>query len=116
MGDNLTRVQLGLGEAVAGLSCGIDFCCARLVNNTVKCWGDNEYGQLGIGDLNERGLASEGMGDALPAVRLGANRTALQVKCGGHHACARLDDARERVVGPGQPDPIIAPGILLVRT
>src|SRR5262249_32368396 len=31
------------------LSVGATFACALLTNKTVKCWGDNSAGQLGIG-------------------------------------------------------------------
>lgn len=61
-GDNANG-QLGIGTTVANLpapgtkdiltgvqqvACGTQFTCALLVNGTVRCWGVNNYGQLGI--------------------------------------------------------------------
>ena len=46
--------------------------CALLDDRSVKCWGGNDFGQLGYGDTNDRGYEGGEMGDALPAVSLGA--------------------------------------------
>src|SRR5262245_7483768 len=37
--------------------------CALLEDHRVKCWGDNDYGQLGLGDRIDRGADSAEMGD-----------------------------------------------------
>ncbi len=42
--------------------------CAALDNRTLKCWGFNMFGQLGLGDALDRGLAEGEMGDDLPAI------------------------------------------------
>ena len=44
---------------------------------TLKCWGYNFYGQLGLGDTNDRGDQGGEMGDSLPSVDLGSGRTAV---------------------------------------
>jgi alpha-tubulin suppressor-like RCC1 family protein len=69
MGDNLPVVNLGTGKtAVAISSHGGYHTCALLNDGTVKCWGANESGQLGLGDIANRGDGPGEMGDALPNV------------------------------------------------
>jgi hypothetical protein len=66
--------------------------CAVLENHSLKCWGSNGAGALGLGDMNERGSAPGQMGDNLPALELGTGRSALAVSAGSAGACAILDD------------------------
>ncbi len=33
---------------------GQDFICAIFADGNLKCWGDNQYGQLGIGSLEDQ--------------------------------------------------------------
>lgn len=69
MGDNLPFVQLGTGRsALAVFSFGMT--CAVLDNDTIKCWGRNVEGQLGLGDTLNRGDLPNQMGDNLPTVKL----------------------------------------------
>ena len=50
---------------------GGTFSCAILYGGVIKCWGRNEYGQLGLGDTSNRGDGPGEMGDNLPVVDLG---------------------------------------------
>ncbi|MBK7197021.1 MAG: tandem-95 repeat protein [Myxococcales bacterium] len=92
MGDLLPTVDLGTGRTAAQMDGGAEHTCAVLDNGALKCWGANDFGQLGLGDTAYRGDGPGEMGDALPAVDLGAGRTALQVSAGGFHTCALLDN------------------------
>lgn len=92
MGNNLVAVDLGTGRSVIAASAGRAHACAILDDHRVKCWGENQSGQLGLGDTNNRGDAPSEMGDQLPFVELGTGRTAKQVACGDNHTCAILDD------------------------
>jgi alpha-tubulin suppressor-like RCC1 family protein len=93
MGDALPVVGLGLSHAIESLACGTSHNCVRLDDGSVKCWGFNAYGQLGIGDTANRGDAPGELGGALPAVDLGAGRTATALVLGSDHACVIRDDA-----------------------
>jgi alpha-tubulin suppressor-like RCC1 family protein len=50
---------------------GTSHMCARLDDATLRCWGRNAFGQLGLGDTNTRGDSPGEMGAALPAVGVG---------------------------------------------
>ena len=99
MGDALSAVALGTARRATALTAGIEHTCARLDNATVKCWGDNGFGQLGIGDTGDRGDGGGEMGDNLPTVNLGTGRTATAVAAGGTHTCALLDNATVKCWG-----------------
>jgi hypothetical protein len=88
MGGNLPKVELGTWLDPTDLASGRDFSCALLNNGKVKCWGNNTYGQLGLGDTAHRGDDPGEMGDSLPAVDLGAD--AVGIAAGWYHACAVL--------------------------
>ena len=93
MGNNLASVNLGAGRNAVAVVAGEDHTCALLDNATVKCWGRNTSGQLGLGDTAARGDAAGEMGDNLPVVDLGTGRTATALASGGGHVCALLDNA-----------------------
>ena len=62
--------SVDLGADVLAISAGGYTSCALLVDHTVKCWGYNHSGQLGLGDANDRGTAPEQMGTSLPPLQL----------------------------------------------
>ncbi len=99
--DIAEDIDLGADADVASLALGSLHVCALLRGGRIKCWGDNEYGQLGLGDTNHRGDEPGEMGDALPAVALGAGRHALAIAAGGHTSCAILDDETLKCWGGG---------------
>jgi uncharacterized repeat protein (TIGR01451 family) len=102
MGDALVAVDLGTGRTATQLAVGGSFACAILDDDTTRCWGENENsGQLGLGDLENRGDQPGEMGDALPALDFGPGRTAVRITAGQEHACAILDDGSLRCWGNG---------------
>jgi alpha-tubulin suppressor-like RCC1 family protein len=87
MGDGLTAVSLGTGHTAAALAPGEYHTCALLDDHTVKCWGWNGSGQLGLGDTGNRGDALAEMGTpCLPEP--GDGRTASAIAAGRAHTCA----------------------------
>jgi hypothetical protein len=92
MGSNLPAVDLGTGRFATAISGGYQHTCAILDDKSVKCWGNNYHGQLGLGNQNDHGLKPGQMGDNLPAVDLGTGRFATAISAGYQHTCAILDD------------------------
>lgn len=93
MGVNLPPVQLGTGRKAVALTAGAFHTCALLDDGSVKCWGDNFYGQLGQGDQDNRGDGPGEMGNSLPPVDLGTGRTATAISAGRSHTCALRADS-----------------------
>jgi alpha-tubulin suppressor-like RCC1 family protein len=91
MGDALPTVDLGLGRTATAISVGYFHSCALLDNSTIKCWGQNFNGELGIGNSKSRGTAVGEMGDMLPIVDLGSGHNALSLSVSGSHSCALLE-------------------------
>ena len=87
----LQPVFLGAGHTAKAISAGATHTCAILDDGTVKCWGDNTWGQLGQDDMKRRGRTAGDMA-ALQPVVLGAGRTAKHVSAGSFFTCAWLDD------------------------
>jgi alpha-tubulin suppressor-like RCC1 family protein len=99
MGDALPAVALGSGRTATAIATGRTHACAILDNGSVKCWGRNAYGQLGLGDTNDRGDQPGEMGDALPTVALGTGRTAKAITAEDSQTCIILDDDRVKCWG-----------------
>ncbi len=99
MGDSLPVVLLGSDRHAVQLAAGGSFACAILDDGTIKCWGFNRGGVLGLGDMDDRGDEPGEMGDALPAIDFGATSEVSFVVAGPHHACARFTDHALRCWG-----------------
>ena len=65
----LPVVNLGTGRTATAISAGVWHTCARLDNASVKCWGKNSNGQLGIDNTTDMGDTSGSMA-ALPSIDL----------------------------------------------
>jgi alpha-tubulin suppressor-like RCC1 family protein len=101
MGAALPTVDLGTGRTATAIAAGLRHTCAILDTDQVKCWGNNNAGQLGLGDTTDRGDGPSEMGDALPAVPLGTGRTATAITAGDLHTCALLDNGQLKCWGDG---------------
>src|SRR2546430_10538083 len=67
--------------------------CALLQDGSVRCWGQNDYGQLGNGTVS-----SAQVSNATPVEVIGIT-TATAVTAGGYHACALLQNGSVRCWG-----------------
>ncbi len=105
MGNNLQFIDLG-SSTVKAISVG-GIVCVLLELGEIKCWGDNTYGQLGLGDMSSRGDEANEMGSNLPSVDLGTEdgtETGLPfipkaVSVGGSHVCALSENGRVKCWG-----------------
>lgn len=102
MGDSHNTVALGTGRSVVAVAAGYDHTCALLDDSSVKCWGRNTYGALGLGHLDDIGDGAGEMGDSLPAVSLGTGRFAIKLAVSNHFTCAVLDNSRVKCWGRGE--------------
>ena len=98
MGSNLPFVQLGANRTATEIAVGEYHSCALLDDGSVKCWGRNSYGQLGIGNTTQIG-DGEGELRGLSTVDLGSGRTAVSITAGKWHTCALLDDGSVKCWG-----------------
>eukprot|EP01083_Nonionella_stella_P192866 712701_1 len=88
MGDNLLEIDLGSDFIPLEIVVGHYHTCALSTTNTVKCFGSNSYGQLGYGDVNDRGDEADEMGDNLLEIDLGSDFIPLEIVVGYCHTCA----------------------------
>jgi len=95
MGAQLPALDLGAAVTSELIAAGCDHTCA-LTAAGLKCWGSNLYGQLGLGDTNNRGDAPGEMGVTLPAVSLAGGLTVDAFALGCAHTCAIVHDAYSR--------------------
>ena len=104
MGDDtgemalLTGINLGTGRTATAISAGGYHACALLDNGSVKCWGGNGYGQLGIDNTTTMGDDSGEMAQ-LTGINLGTGRTATAISAGYDHTCALLDNGAVKCWG-----------------
>lgn len=98
MGDALPYVDLGNGKTALSITAGQDFTCAVLDDRSIRCWGDNRRGQLGLGDTKRRGTAPGQMGASLPSVDVAASSVS-QLTSGAAHTCAILNTGRVKCWG-----------------
>ena len=86
---------LDFGVDATEVGAGLSHTCALFTNGDVRCWGANNLGQAGVGDVNP-------IGSTMPATMgvpadLGA--PAVDIAVGDNHTCALLDNGEFRCWG-----------------
>ena len=71
-GSLIPITVLGITDAVA-MAAGCNHTCALLSSGTIKCWGHNEYGQLGNGTNAVWTIAPKTVSNISNAVAIAAN-------------------------------------------
>jgi alpha-tubulin suppressor-like RCC1 family protein len=82
----------GLGSGVIALGVGPDFACALTTTGTIRCWGDNGYGQLGDGGTisSLQPVTVEGL-NGITALAVGYDYACALDVTGGVHCWGRND-------------------------
>lgn len=101
MGNSLAYVDLGTGMTALQVEAGLSHTCVRLYNSQVKCWGKNDLGQLGKGNVNSLGDGAGEMGDSLTAIDFGSGALASSISAGSEMTCAILDTGNMKCWGAG---------------
>jgi alpha-tubulin suppressor-like RCC1 family protein len=86
-GNNMDSSQPITPTGLSGLTAlkvvvGGDFSCAIFDNGKARCWGRNDYGQLGQGTKAN---------NSTPNVDVALVSSAVDIEAGSHHACAKTN-------------------------
>lgn len=79
---------VGLNSNVRSVSAGVDHTCAVTAAGGVKCWGINDFGQLGYGEISPplpNGLEAP---NVIPLDVVGLPASVSSVSAGYKHSCA----------------------------
>ena len=99
-GSESTRTRNGAGSARTSfdvpitpqVAAGGGHTCALLSSGAMKCWGSNNYGQLGLGNTDDVNIPTD-----LPVLEGGARATAISA--GVYHTCALFDNGAVKCWG-----------------
>jgi len=113
-GDATSADVIAEGPLVRTIAAGGAHTCALYDDGRLRCWGDNRFGQLGLGDLLSRGKTIESMSRTF--VDLGASWATAFVALGRMQSCAVSTgtgpDARLKCWGRLGPDTDVDGGVL----
>ena len=91
-GSTVPGGAVALGQGARAITAGADFACALLNDASVRCWGHDDFGQLGDGaitsSINYAPVGSVALGEG-----------AIAITAGAYHACALLADTSVRCWG-----------------
>ena len=83
--------KLPLGVSVVEMACGANHSLLRLADGRVLAFGNNKFGQLGLGDTADRNFPT--------LITLPLRAPIVEMACGGDHSLLRLADGRVLAFG-----------------
>jgi alpha-tubulin suppressor-like RCC1 family protein len=92
-------VNLGAGRTAVAISATETHTCALLDNGTVRCWGENDFGQLGYGNSND--IGDNETPASVGPVDIGAGRHGVAISAGKYFTCVTMDTGTVRCWGEG---------------
>ncbi|WP_434416735.1 hypothetical protein [Nannocystis pusilla] len=92
--------DLELGGPVAQIAAGRSHACAVLKDGTLRCWGNNSFGELGYGDTEDRGDEPGEMPP--PPVDVGGPVAQVAISTDFAFTCALRTDGEVRCWGYNQ--------------
>ncbi len=97
-----------LTSGVKSVSTGARHACALTITGWVKCWGANDKGQLGNGNLTN---------SAKPVNVTDLTSGVIGIATGDNHSCARLSGGKLKCWGDNSQGQLgTGPGIYLIPT
>ena len=96
LGDNTTTFRptptqvFGISSSATGVAGGLNHSAVLLANGTVRTFGNNSYGQLGVNDTTNR---------STPVQVFGISSSATAVACGQDHTLVLLANGTVRTFG-----------------
>jgi alpha-tubulin suppressor-like RCC1 family protein len=87
-GNSLPVDVLTLGSGVAAVSAAGGYTCALTTSGGVKCWGNNEFGQLGNGTTSGTGANSSPVDVCQDAACTSSLTGIASIAAGSRHTCA----------------------------
>ena len=75
---------VGLTSGISAIVVGFGHSCAQAISGGVRCWGDNEYGQLGDGSIKPSGY------NPSPVYVVWQTTWINAITAGNHHTCALI--------------------------
>ena len=107
------------GWAEASISNGFDFSCTLLNSGAFKCWGTNDYGNLGDGTKTARltPVTVSGLGSGVSAIAAGNRNACAVLDTGGVKCWGRNDFGQLGIgaTGADQSTPVTVSGLSGVK-
>lgn len=102
-GKNVPFVDIDDFETISSMSAGYHFTCIIYgSSNVLKCFGRNNFGQLGQGDTHNRGNTKPSIIPYIPAIDLGSKHVKIvSIESGGVFNCVVFSDSSVKCFGDG---------------
>jgi alpha-tubulin suppressor-like RCC1 family protein len=95
------RGNVPVGALVRQVDVGLYHTCVVTEAFRLRCWGGNEFGQLGLGRAGDAGGTPSTTPEQLGDIDVGPLRV-LRVACGAWHTCVLLEDQSVKCWGRGE--------------